>query len=126
MYFRGVGERICRRGIERPCYKIAYHQDSTLRVGFDDARRACRDDDGELLSIESENEQKLMEKFIRGSNVAYGDVWIGLRRNQGHRESGAGNCLNRYYWLDRSSSMYRYDLTPKSSWVTFLNVNERF
>ncbi|XP_062872836.1 layilin [Trichomycterus rosablanca] len=100
-------QRICRRGIERPCYKIAYHQDSTFRVGFEEARWACREDDGELLSIESENEQKLVEKFVRGSQVAYGDFWIGLRRNQGRRGSGAGDCLSHYYWLDRSRTTYR-------------------
>lgn len=70
----------------------------------------CREDDGELLSIESESEQKLMEMFLRGATVAEGDFWIGLRRNQGYKESGAAECSLQYYWLDHSQATYRYGL----------------
>ncbi|XP_053503241.1 layilin isoform X1 [Ictalurus furcatus] len=105
---KGFGsQRICRRGTERPCYKIAYHQDSGYRVSFEEARRTCREDDGELLSIETEGEQRLMEMFVRGASVAEGDFWIGLRRNQGYKESGATECSSQYYWLDRSQATYR-------------------
>ncbi|KAK3531759.1 hypothetical protein QTP70_028291 [Hemibagrus guttatus] len=96
------GQRICRRGTERPCYKIAYHQDSGYRVSFEEARRTCREDEGELLSIETESEQRLMEKFVQGAPVAEGDFWIGLRRNQ-----GAVECSSQYYWLDHSQATYR-------------------
>ncbi|XP_060799826.1 layilin isoform X2 [Neoarius graeffei] len=103
---RGPGsQRICRRGTERPCYKIAYHQDSGY--SFEEAKQTCREDDGELLSIETESEQRLMEMFVRGAQVPEGDFWIGLRRNQGYKESGATECSSQYYWLDHSQGTYR-------------------
>lgn len=71
----------------------------------------CREDDGELLSIETESEQRLMEMFVRGAQGAEGDFWIGLRRNQGYKESGAATCSSQYYWLDHSPATYRYDIT---------------
>lgn len=79
-------------------------------MSFEEAKRTCREDDGELLSIETESEQRLMEIFIRGTQVAEGDFWIGLRRSQGYKESEATECSSRYYWLDRSQATYRYDL----------------
>ncbi|XP_066534244.1 chondrolectin [Hoplias malabaricus] len=97
-------QRICRRGTEKPCFKILYHHDSRLRVGFEEARRTCREDDGELLSIETENEQRLIEKFIQDLRATDGDFWIGLRRNPG---SGGGDCSSQYYWLDHSHSTFR-------------------
>ncbi|XP_058270428.1 layilin isoform X2 [Hemibagrus wyckioides] len=100
-------QRICRRGTERPCYKIAYHQNSWYRASFEEARRTCREDDGELLSIETESEQRLMEKFVQGAPATEGDFWIGLRRNQGSKESGAVDCSSQYYWLDHSQATYR-------------------
>ncbi|XP_046718736.1 layilin isoform X1 [Silurus meridionalis] len=100
-----ASQRICRRGTEKPCYKIAYHQDSRYRVNFEEARRACRDDDGELLSIETESEQRLMEMFVRGAPDARGDFWTGMRRNQGNKESA--KCSSQYYWLDHRKATYR-------------------
>ncbi|KAI4880395.1 hypothetical protein NFI96_018697 [Prochilodus magdalenae] len=102
-----ASQRICRRGTEKPCYKISHHQDGRFRLGFEEARQTCRDDDGELLSIETENEQRLMEKFIQGLHASDGDFWIGLRRNHG---SGAGDCSSQYYWMDHSQSTFRFML----------------
>uniref|UniRef100_A0A8B9JFF6 C-type lectin domain-containing protein n=1 Tax=Astyanax mexicanus TaxID=7994 RepID=A0A8B9JFF6_ASTMX len=102
-----LGQRICRRGTERPCYKIFHHHDSRFKVSFEEARKTCREeDDGELLSIETENEQRLMENFIQGLRAADGDFWIGLRRSRG---SGTGDCSAQYYWLDYSQTSFRYD-----------------
>lgn len=70
----------------------------------------CREDDGELLSIETDSEQKLMEMFLQGAAIAEGDVWIGLRRNQGNKVSGAVECSSQYNWLGHSQATYRYDL----------------
>ncbi|KAJ8256950.1 hypothetical protein COCON_G00191020 [Conger conger] len=100
------GQRICRRGTERPCYKIAYFQDSNHKVNFEEARRLCRSDSGELLSIETENEQRLIEQFVRELGAADGDFWIGLRRNQGHKEKSS-DCPALYHWLDGSQATFR-------------------
>uniref|UniRef100_A0A4W4GCA0 C-type lectin domain-containing protein n=1 Tax=Electrophorus electricus TaxID=8005 RepID=A0A4W4GCA0_ELEEL len=102
-----AGQRICRRGTEKPCYKIVYQQDLRLRVSFDVARRACRDDRGELLSIETENEQRLVERFVLDLRAPDGDFWIGLRRSLASTESAAGDCSSRYYWLDQSQATFR-------------------
>lgn len=103
------GERICRRGTERPCYKAFYIQDSRRRLTFEDARQACRLDGGELLSIETESEQRLMERFIQELRVGDGDFWIGLRRNPQHHRTGSTNpgCPSQYFWLDGSKAKYR-------------------
>ncbi|KAJ8280625.1 hypothetical protein GJAV_G00057030 [Gymnothorax javanicus] len=100
------GQRICRRGTERPCYKIAYFQDGSHKVTFEEARRLCRNDGGELLSIETENEQRLIERFVSELRTADGDFWIGLRRRQGHHES-ISDCPAQYHWLDGSSAPFR-------------------
>lgn len=99
-----ASQRICRRGTERPCYKISHHHDSRFRVSFEEARKTCREDDGELLSIETENEQRLIEKFIQDVRNPDGDFWIGLRRSRG---SGTGDCSAQYYWLDYSQTTFR-------------------
>ncbi|XP_022530767.2 chondrolectin [Astyanax mexicanus] len=100
-----ASQRICRRGTERPCYKIFHHHDSRFKVSFEEARKTCREeDDGELLSIETENEQRLIENFIQGLRAADGDFWIGLRRSRG---SGTGDCSAQYYWLDYSQTTFR-------------------
>lgn len=104
------GERICRRGTERPCYKAFYFQDSRRRLSFEDATQSCRLDGGELLSIETESEQRLIERFIQELKVGDGDFWIGLRRSpQYHsaRNTGPG-CPSQYYWLDGSKAKYRF------------------
>ncbi|KAG7471364.1 hypothetical protein MATL_G00123740 [Megalops atlanticus] len=100
------GQRICRRGTERPCYKIAYFQDSGRRVAFEEAQGACRGDGGELLSVETENEQRLVERFLKELRAGDGDFWIGLRRNQARPSAGA-NCQEQYHWLDGSKASFR-------------------
>ncbi|XP_026869492.2 layilin [Electrophorus electricus] len=110
-----ASQRICRRGTEKPCYKIVYQQDLRLRVSFDVARRACRDDRGELLSIETENEQRLVERFVLDLRAPDGDFWIGLRRSLASTESAAGDCSSRYYWLDQSQATFRHWLLKEPS-----------
>ncbi|XP_055052385.2 layilin isoform X4 [Misgurnus anguillicaudatus] len=107
-------QRICRRGTEKPCYKIASFQDSRLRVSFEAARQKCRDDAGELLSIETENEQRLVERFVHELKASNGDFWIGLRREQRHKDSGA-DCSSQYYWLDNSRATFRNWLVTEPS-----------
>ncbi|XP_041098205.1 layilin isoform X4 [Polyodon spathula] len=100
------GQRVCRRGTERPCYKIAYFQDASRKLNFEEASGACRSDGGELLSIESENEQKLVENFIQELRASDGDFWIGLQRKQGYQDSTV-DCPGKYYWLDGSKATFR-------------------
>ncbi|CAL8335324.1 unnamed protein product [Boreogadus saida] len=104
------GHRICRRGRERPCYQVFYVQDSRGRLTYEEARLACRSDGGELLSIETESEQRLVERFIQQLKVGEGDYWIGLRRNpQRSRPAGVSPpaCPSQYYWLDGSRAKFR-------------------
>ncbi|XP_072549831.1 layilin [Salminus brasiliensis] len=100
------GQRICKRGTDKPCYKIAYFQDSRRKVNFEEANRACRSDGGELLSIESSAEQRLIEGFIQELKASDGDFWIGLRREPNYEET-SGDCTSQYYWMDGSSSNFR-------------------
>ncbi|XP_069004177.1 layilin isoform X1 [Embiotoca jacksoni] len=102
-------QRICRGGTERPCYKVSYIQDSRRRLTFEDATQACRLDGGELLSIETEGEQRLIEMFIRQLQVGDGDFWIGLHRSPQHYRTGTASpgCPSQYYWLDGSRAKFR-------------------
>ncbi|KPP75173.1 layilin-like [Scleropages formosus] len=100
------GQRICRRGTDLPCYKIAYFQDGGHRLTFDEARNACRSDRGELLSVETENEQHLIERFVQQLQATHGDFWIGFRRSHGYLESRS-NCSWQYHWLDGSLATFR-------------------
>uniref|UniRef100_A0A3B3UC57 Layilin n=1 Tax=Poecilia latipinna TaxID=48699 RepID=A0A3B3UC57_9TELE len=101
--------KICRRGTERPCYKASYIQDSRRRLTFEDARQSCRSEGGELLSIETESEQRLIESFIQKLKVGDGNFWIGLRRRPPHHQTGNNNpgCPSQYYWVDGSKAKYR-------------------
>lgn len=103
------GQRICRRGTERPCYKVSYIQDSRRRLTFEDARQACWLDGGELLSIETESEQRLIERFLQQLQAANGDFWIGLRRSPQRYMAGTSStgCPSQYYWLDGSKAKFR-------------------
>nr|XP_061828830.1 chondrolectin-like [Nerophis lumbriciformis] len=103
------GQRICRRGTERPCYKVSYIPDRRRRLTFQEARQACRADGGELLSIETESEQRLIERFIQQLYAADGDFWIGLRRSPQRLRGGGGNpgCPSQYFWLDGSKAKFR-------------------
>ncbi|XP_051980422.1 layilin-like, partial [Xyrauchen texanus] len=100
------GQQICKRGTEKPCYKIAYFQDNQRKLNFEDASRACRSDGGDLLSIESKSEQKLIENLIYELKASDGDFWIGLRRDQGYEEINR-DCPSQYYWLDGSQATFR-------------------
>ncbi|XP_076867171.1 layilin isoform X2 [Brachyhypopomus gauderio] len=100
------GQRICKRGTDKPCYKIAYFQDPRRKVNFEEATRSCKSDGGELLSIESSSEQRLIEGFIQELKASDGDFWIGLRREPNYEET-SGDCASHYYWLDSSRSAFR-------------------
>ncbi|XP_016379426.1 chondrolectin-like [Sinocyclocheilus rhinocerous] len=103
--------RICRRGTEKPCYKITSFQDSRLRASFEAARQKCREDDGELLSIETENEQRLVERFVQELRASDGDFWIGLGRSSQYN----ADCSSQYYWLDYSQGTFRNWLVTEPS-----------
>ncbi|XP_068601498.1 layilin [Brachionichthys hirsutus] len=103
------GHRICRFGTQRPCYKVSYVQDSRRRLTFEEARQACVLDGGLLLSIETEGEQRLIQRFIQQLQAGDGDYWIGLRRGpQRHRaDATSPGCSSQYYWLDGSKAKFR-------------------
>ncbi|XP_020773728.1 chondrolectin [Boleophthalmus pectinirostris] len=102
-------QRICRRGTERPCYRVSYIQDFRKRLTFADASRACQSDGGELLSIETESEQRLIERFITELQLGDGDFWIGMKRNPQRlrAETSSPVCPSQYYWLDGSRAKFR-------------------
>lgn len=117
MVLLSAGQKICRRGTERPCYKVSYIHDSRRRLTFEDASRACRVEGGELLSIETESEQRLIERFIHQLQAADGDFWIGLRRSPERHPAGVSSvCPSQYYWLDGSKAKYRF-LSPIGQFV---------
>ncbi|XP_062995501.1 layilin [Elgaria multicarinata webbii] len=98
------GQVICRGGTQRPCYKFVYFHNVLRRVGFNEALQSCRRDGGDLVSIESHSEQKLIEKIIGSLSASDGDFWIGLTR-----EDDLGNstdCPSLYSWTDGSSSTF--------------------
>ncbi|XP_042627039.1 layilin-like isoform X2 [Cyprinus carpio] len=103
--------RICRRGTEKPCYKITSFQDIGLRASFEAARQKCREGDGELLSIETENEQRLVERFVQELRASDGDFWIGLRRSSQYNS----DCSSQYHWLDYSQATFRNWLVTEPS-----------
>uniref|UniRef100_A0A8C1PIY7 Layilin b n=1 Tax=Cyprinus carpio TaxID=7962 RepID=A0A8C1PIY7_CYPCA len=96
---------------EKPCYKITSFQDIGLRASFEAARQKCREDDGELLSIETENEQRLVERFVQEFRASDGDFWIGLRRSPQYN----ADCSSQYYWLDYSQATFRNWLVTEPS-----------
>lgn len=104
-----AGQKICRRGTERPCYKVSYIHDSRRRLTFEQASWACRMEGGELLSIETESEQRLIERFIHQLQAGDGDFWIGLRRSPDPYAAGVSPvCPSQYSWLDGSKAKYRF------------------
>ncbi|XP_027034558.1 layilin [Tachysurus fulvidraco] len=100
------GQHICKRGTNKPCYKIGYFEDRGRKQNFEEAQKACKNDGGELLSIESLAEQSLIEGFIQELKASDGDFWIGLRREPNYEESST-DCESQYYWLDGSRSHFR-------------------
>ncbi|XP_059912938.1 layilin isoform X1 [Gadus macrocephalus] len=104
--YEARGQRVCRVGRERPCYKLAYFSDPRRRLNFVEAEQACRRDGGELLGVESASEQQVIEQLISEIRPTDGDFWIGLRRNHGDQESSL-DCSSLYYWVDGSKATYR-------------------
>nr|XP_012325999.1 layilin isoform X2 [Aotus nancymaae] len=100
------GQQVCRGGTQRPCYKVIYFHDTSRRLNFEEAKEACRRDGGQLVSIESEDEQKLIEKFIENLMASDGDFWIGLRRRE-EKQSNSTACRDLYAWTDSSTSQFR-------------------
>ncbi|NXY14223.1 LAYN protein, partial [Atrichornis clamosus] len=101
-----AGQTVCRRGTQKPCYKIVYFHDASRRTSYEEAHLACRADGGHLVSIETEAEQRLIETFIRSLLASDGDFWIGLRRRK-EEEDNSTECQNFYSWSDGSSSKFR-------------------
>ncbi|XP_037697318.1 layilin isoform X2 [Choloepus didactylus] len=100
------GQPVCRGGTQRPCYKVIYFHDASRRLNFEEAREACRRDGGQLVSIESEDEQRLIEMFIENLLASDGDFWIGLRRHE-EKQSNSTACQDFYAWTDGSTSKFR-------------------
>ncbi|XP_038129934.1 layilin isoform X1 [Cyprinodon tularosa] len=104
--FEARGQRVCKAGNGKPCYKLAYFSELRWKLNFQEAESACKRDGGQLLSIESASEQKVIEQLISDLRPMDGDFWIGLRRGQGHQDSSS-ECSSQYYWLDGSKSTFR-------------------
>lgn len=100
------GQLVCRGGTRRPCYKVMYFPDAFQRLNFEEAQEACRRDGGELVSIETEDEQRLIEKFIENLLASDGDFWIGLRRLE-EKQGNNTACQDLYTWTDGSTSQFR-------------------
>uniref|UniRef100_A0A4W6D606 Layilin n=1 Tax=Lates calcarifer TaxID=8187 RepID=A0A4W6D606_LATCA len=92
-------------GKGKPCYKLAYFSELRRRLNFVEAEHACKRDGGQLLSVESVSEQKIIEQLITELRPTDGDFWIGLRRN--HGDDSSSDCSTQYYWLDGSKSTFR-------------------
>nr|XP_009666218.1 PREDICTED: chondrolectin [Struthio camelus australis] len=112
------GQKVCYGDFKHACYKIAYFQDLSRRVGFEEARQACEMDGGALLSLESEAEQQLIENMLQnltksGSGISDGDFWIGLWRNGDGLATTA--CPDLYKWADGSISPFRNWYTDEPS-----------
>ncbi|KAM6984126.1 layilin isoform 2-T2 [Tautogolabrus adspersus] len=101
-----TGQRVCKAGKGKPCYKLAYFSELRRRLNFVEAELACRRDGGQLLSVESASEQKIIEQLITELRPTDGDFWIGLRRNHENEDSSL-DCSSQYYWLDGSKSTFR-------------------
>ncbi|XP_066424606.1 chondrolectin isoform X4 [Molothrus aeneus] len=113
------GQKVCYGAFKHSCYKLAYFQDLTRRVGFQEARQACEIDGGALLSLESEAEQQLIENMLQnltksGSGISDGDFWIGLWRS-GDGLATSSACPDLYQWADGSMSPFRNWYTDEPS-----------
>ncbi|KFV09887.1 Chondrolectin, partial [Tauraco erythrolophus] len=113
------GQKVCYGDLKRSCYKLAYFQDLSRRVGFQEARQACEIDGGALLSLESEAEQQLIENMLQnltksGSGISDGDFWIGLWRS-GDGLATSSACPDLYQWADGSISPFRNWYTDEPS-----------
>ncbi|XP_008944126.1 PREDICTED: layilin [Merops nubicus] len=100
------GQRVCRNGTEPAFYKVVYLHDASRRISYEEAQRACRDDGGHLVSIETAAEQRQIEGCIKNISASDGDFWIGLRRKK-EEEDSSRECHDLYFWSDGSSSTFR-------------------
>ncbi|XP_075909784.1 chondrolectin-like [Petromyzon marinus] len=79
------GQLICAGGESGACYKFAFFQEASRRVGHEEAAAACSLQGAALLSVESPSEQRLVESLLgslaASSGLADGDFWLGLRRD---------------------------------------------
>lgn len=108
------GQTVCPEP-DKPCYKMAYFRSVTSRVSFSEAVQACDTDQGALLSIESEEEQRTIESLLQelrsgagsDSGIADGDFWIGLTRTETSDQSQNQSCPQLYAWTDGNSATYR-------------------
>ncbi|XP_075822050.1 layilin isoform X1 [Microtus pennsylvanicus] len=100
------GQLVCWGGTRRPCYKVIYFPEAFQRLNFEEAKEACRRDGGQLVSIETEDEQRLIEKFIENLLASDGDFWIGLRRLE-EKQGNNTACQDLYAWTDGSTSQFR-------------------
>lgn len=101
-----LGQLVCWGGTRRPCYKVIYFHEAFQRLNFEEAEEACRRDGGQLVSIETEDEQRLIEKFIGNLLASDGDFWIGLRRLE-EKQGNNTACQDLYAWTDGSTSQFR-------------------
>ncbi|NWT03259.1 LAYN protein, partial [Mionectes macconnelli] len=102
-----AGQTVCRRGTQKPCYKIVYFHDASRRTSYEEAQRACRADGGHLVSIETVAEQRLIERFVSSLLASDGDFWIGLRRKKEEEGDNSTECRSFYSWSDGSSAKFR-------------------
>ncbi|XP_038657184.1 chondrolectin [Scyliorhinus canicula] len=115
------GQTVCYGGPEFPCYKIAYFQDLSRRIGFEEASQACEMDGGALVSIRSTTEQGLIESLLQdltksGSGLSDGDFWIGLRRSgEGQSPNTFSGCPDLYRWTDGNAAKFRNWYTDEPS-----------
>lgn len=117
------GQKVCYGAFKHSCYKLAYFQDLSRRVGFQEARQACEIDGGALLSLESEAEQQLIENMLQnltksGSGISDGDFWIGLWRS-GDGLATSSACPDLYQWADGSTSPFRW-VCDTAHWGGFM------
>lgn len=105
-FFFSLGQLVCWGGTRRPCYKVIYFHEAFQRLNFEEAKEACRSDGGQLVSIEAEDEQRLIEKFIENLLASDGDFWIGLRRLE-EKQGNNASCRDLYAWTDGSTSQFR-------------------
>lgn len=63
-------------------------------------------DGGQLASIETADEQRLIENFIESLQASDGDFWIGLKRLE-EKQHNSTACQDLYAWTDGSLSQFR-------------------
>ncbi|EDL95491.1 similar to layilin (predicted) [Rattus norvegicus] len=85
---------------------VIYFHDTSQRRNFEEAKEACMKDGGQLASIETADEQRLIENFIESLQASDGDFWIGLKRLE-EKQHNSTACQDLYAWTDGSLSQFR-------------------